>query len=532
MLHPRSLELEVDEWLYLTGFHLNDCDYHHYENQGVDDDGHAHEGALAALREAVGDEVQHISQHNEREHMPVAGEHVDEELGVEIGENLREHHSQVAPVASEEKALAGDVGIAEEQPGKNHEVEGDEHHECPPPAAVHPLGASCDAHPHLVDDECDAMQCSPHHKVERCAVPQSTQEHGNKEVEILAEPALAVTAQRDVEVVAQPCAQGDVPPVPEVGNRHRLVGVVEVDVKPESHEQCQAYRHVAVAREVAIDLQSISIGTQQVLQSAELHGRVEDPLHKVDADVVADDSFLEQACDHKPESQSQHLARNLDGTVHLRDEIAGAHDGSCHQLGEERHIEGIVEQVVDGLYLTPVHVDGVAQRLEGEERYAHGQEYLQVVPGRSAKVAPQLPKEIGVLEISQQSQVDYQAQRHHALAPCARAHVGHDVGNHIVAAGDNGYQEEIEAAALVVEIVAERHHKESACERLLLQHGVDDNEDRKHAHEQSAREDERRLLVVDQLLEQQPQVEIAELLAQETPVEVPKRYGKELYYAV
>ena len=171
LLHPRSLELEVDEWLYLTGFHLNDCDYHHYENQGVDNDGHAHEGALAALREAVGDKVQHISQRDEREHMPVAGEHVDEELGVEIGENLREHHSQVAPVASEEKALAGDVGIAEEQPGKNHEVEGDEHHECPPPAAVHPLGASCDAHPHLVDDECDAMQCSPHHKVERCAVP-------------------------------------------------------------------------------------------------------------------------------------------------------------------------------------------------------------------------------------------------------------------------------------------------------------------------------------------------------------------------
>ena len=44
----------------------------------------------------------------------------------------------------------------------------------------------------------------------------------------------------------------------------------------------------------------------------------------------------------------------------MRDKIAGTHDRSCHQLGEERYVESIVQKIRQWLYVPPVNVDGVA----------------------------------------------------------------------------------------------------------------------------------------------------------------------------
>ena len=64
----------------------------------------------------------------------------------------------------------------------------------------------------------------------------------------------AVAAQRDVHIVAEPRAHGDVPPPPEIRNALRAVGVVEVFKEVKAEQLPEADRHIRIAGKVEIDL--------------------------------------------------------------------------------------------------------------------------------------------------------------------------------------------------------------------------------------------------------------------------------------
>ena len=311
--------------------------------------------------------------------------------------------------------------------------------------------------------------------------------------------ALAVAAQRYVEVVTQPSAQRDVPAAPELSDGRALVGAIKVDVELESHQQGDADGHVAVAREVAVYLQGIAIDTQQVLQAAVERRIGKDTLDKVHADVVADDRLLEESADDEPQSRSHHVARDVQWSADLRDEVAGAHDGSRHQLREERHIEGIVEQRVERTNLATIHVDGVAQRLEGEERDSHGQEDAQVAEMTARELRHDVPEEVGVFEVGQQPQVDRETQCDEPFAGRLALGTVHPLRDEPVAAGDQGEQEEVDAARLVIEEVAERGDEQQTCSQVTVQHGIDHDERGKDPQEHAAAEDHWRLRVIDHL---------------------------------
>ncbi len=72
------------------------------------------------------------------------------------------------------------------------------------------------------------------------------------------EAALAVAAERDVEVVAQPARQRHVPAPPEVLERHRGIRRVEVLRELEAEQQRDADRDVRVAAEVGEDLNRVA----------------------------------------------------------------------------------------------------------------------------------------------------------------------------------------------------------------------------------------------------------------------------------
>jgi hypothetical protein len=69
---------------------------------------------------------------------------------------------------------------------------------------------------------------TPDHEGPRRAVPQATEQHREEQVAVGAAPAVRVASERDVEVVAQPPRQRHVPPAPELLQRARGVGPVEV----------------------------------------------------------------------------------------------------------------------------------------------------------------------------------------------------------------------------------------------------------------------------------------------------------------
>src|SRR5215472_13615160 len=102
------------------------------------------------------------------------------------------------------------------------------------------------------------MPNAPEHERPARAMPEPAQQEHDHEVEITAQPAAPVAAEWNVEVVAEPVGERDVPAAPEFTHRFRDVWIVEVleDAKPEHAHQPDG--HVGIAREVEIDLQRVA----------------------------------------------------------------------------------------------------------------------------------------------------------------------------------------------------------------------------------------------------------------------------------
>ena len=145
----------------------------------------------------------------------------------------------------------------------------------------------------LVCGQGDAMHAAPNNEIEAGAVPKSAQKHGQNEVDILPQLAFPVATERDIDVIAYPSGQRDVPASPEIGDACGAIRRIEVEREAEPQQQCDANSHVAVATEVTIDLQCIAIDAEKVLHAAVKRGVIEDAVYEVEADIIADDRLFE-----------------------------------------------------------------------------------------------------------------------------------------------------------------------------------------------------------------------------------------------
>src|SRR6185436_19037404 len=109
--------------------------------------------------------------------------------------------------------------------------------------AIHPRAES-----RAFQHEEEAVIQSPRDEGPTRAVPQAAEEKHDDEIEVIARLRAAVAAERDVEVVAEPARQRDVPAPPEFLHRLRDVGMLKIleELKPEHLPE--ADRHVRVAR--------------------------------------------------------------------------------------------------------------------------------------------------------------------------------------------------------------------------------------------------------------------------------------------
>ena len=346
---------------------------------------------------------------------------------MERGKDLTDHGNRT-----------GKLGVAEENPAEAHEMESDNHgkHTAPSDTAVS-FRTMKQAAEELVYGKCYAVQSAPYDEIPRSTVPESAQQHGQNQVDVGTDLAFPVAAQRNVEVIAQPGGQGDVPAMPKIGHAVRLIGGIEVDGETEAQQQGDTDGHVAVTREVAVYLQGIAVYAKEVLHSGIQAGIVENAFYKVDADIVGDDGFLEQTAHDEEDSFAEHFLRNEQGLADLGNKIAGTHNRSCYQLGEEGYIKDVVQQVIERLQVTAVYVEGIAQRLEGEEGNTDRQEdvegFVVAVPQRTEHFV----KEVSVFEIAQQSQINTQTYHDQQLALPEGFGTCHPSRQQEVAHGDN-----------------------------------------------------------------------------------------------
>ena len=94
----------------------------------------------------------------------------------------------------------------------------------------------------------------------------------------------AVAAERDVEVVAQPARQRHVPAPPEVLERQRPVGGVEVLREADAEQQRAADGDVGVAGEVGVDLDGVGVDADEQLERTVRGRRAEDGVDELGGD--------------------------------------------------------------------------------------------------------------------------------------------------------------------------------------------------------------------------------------------------------
>src|SRR2546427_5269740 len=81
-----------------------------------------------------------------------------------------------------------------------------------------------------------AVPQAPDDKIPRRPMPQAAQQHRHEKVYVSAQSAKTISAQTDVEVIAEPGGKADVPAPPEISQVGGSVRQVEIDHDVESQQ--------------------------------------------------------------------------------------------------------------------------------------------------------------------------------------------------------------------------------------------------------------------------------------------------------
>ncbi len=101
----------------------------------------------------------------------------------------------------------------------------------------------------------EGMAGAPQQKGGVGPVPEAGNQHDRPERADGAQAPAAAAAERNVEVVAKPLRERDVPAGPELAQGDGQVGMVEVHLEVQPHPLGQPAGNLAVAAEVEVDLE-------------------------------------------------------------------------------------------------------------------------------------------------------------------------------------------------------------------------------------------------------------------------------------
>ena len=245
--------------------------------------------------------------------------------------------------------------------------------------------------------------------------------------------------QGEVHVIPEPGGQGDVPPPPELGDRPGDVGVVEVLQEVEAEHLAQADGHVGVAGEVIVDLEGVADGAQP----GKGGGEVPRPLQQEgpvghQGQLVGDEHLLPQSGD-EPGAAGGEVVPGLLPVVDLVGHRLILDDGAGDELGEEGDVQPHLQGGALHMAPAPLHVQHVAQGLEGEEGDTDGQLNARDHKG-STQPIQNTQRKSKVFKYEQDTQIEQNRHQHRhfrtragGLAvghPQAEAVIDHDGEHH------------------------------------------------------------------------------------------------------
>ena len=206
------------------------------------------------------------------------------------------------------------------------------------------------------------------------------------------------------------------PAPPEILNVQRQIRRVEILRDPDVHDPRRADGHVRISREVKIELNRIAQACCPCRQARQACG-IGKTLIGPNSKGICDRNLLEQ-----PESQEKEACIDVfpiqKGVLEPRElghHVPMMDNRSGDELGKESDKQGVVEKIIFfGLAMIAVHQ--VSDLLECEKADAQGQRDSRHRNGSTQHCVHVLHKEIRILEIPKQGDVEDDAKNQHSSA--------------------------------------------------------------------------------------------------------------------
>ena len=199
------------------------------------------------------------------------------------------------------------------------------------------------------------------------------------------------------------------PSTPELGYVAAEIWHVEIAAEPDAEEFGAPDGYVAVAGEVAVDLQREQHGGKEQRGPVVPVGMGKDFVH-IKGAAVCNDHFLKEPPQHLAQTVHGNAIIEITPPLKLRQQAGGPLDGAGNQLREEADIGQKGHHIARRWQTAPVDIDAVAEGLEGVERDAHRQdEVQQKAVGMAVEegIGKRLSKEVVVFEKTEDEEVDY-----------------------------------------------------------------------------------------------------------------------------
>ena len=98
------------------------------------------------------------------------------------------------------------------------------------------------------------MEGAPNDKGERGAVPEAADEEDDYNIQRPTREFHAVAAEGDIDIVAEPRGEGDVPAAPEISNGAGGVGAIEVEREVVAQHARAADGDIGISAKITINL--------------------------------------------------------------------------------------------------------------------------------------------------------------------------------------------------------------------------------------------------------------------------------------
>src|SRR5260370_21081798 len=168
-------------------------------------------------------------------------------------------------------------------------------------------------------------------------MPKPCQYHGRQEVQRgFPFPARTAT-QRDVQVIAKPGAQTDVPAPPEILESVRQERLPEIDHEMESHQLSAASRDIAIAAEISVHLPRERIRSDQHNPQGWLSELADKSCLRQPSAIVRDHALAQEP--GKNQHQTVEEPVRIEGAVplDLRKQVPRSLNRACDQMREQAY---------------------------------------------------------------------------------------------------------------------------------------------------------------------------------------------------